>query len=76
MLVNLGVPWVILGHSERRALLNEANEVSNIALVSFICLLYGSLPKQFLLLWWCLCYKLMDSLFCSRHNLSFLCFSL
>ncbi|KAJ4971726.1 hypothetical protein NE237_004825 [Protea cynaroides] len=26
MLVNLGVPWVILGHSERRALLNESNE--------------------------------------------------
>ena len=26
MLVNLNVPWVILGHSERRALLNESNE--------------------------------------------------
>ncbi|XP_043689054.1 triosephosphate isomerase, cytosolic [Telopea speciosissima] len=26
MLVNLGIPWVILGHSERRALLNESNE--------------------------------------------------
>ncbi|GMI97109.1 CYTOSOLIC ISOFORM TRIOSE PHOSPHATE ISOMERASE, triosephosphate isomerase [Hibiscus trionum] len=26
MLVNLGVPWVIIGHSERRALLNESNE--------------------------------------------------
>ncbi|XP_020267227.1 triosephosphate isomerase, cytosolic-like isoform X2 [Asparagus officinalis] len=26
MLVNLGVPWVILGHSERRALLAESNE--------------------------------------------------
>eukprot|EP00850_Spirogloea_muscicola_P007534 SM000038S14347 [mRNA] locus=s38:288979:291396:- [translate_table: standard] len=26
MLVNLGVPWVILGHSERRALINESNE--------------------------------------------------
>uniref|UniRef100_K3XMB3 Triosephosphate isomerase, cytosolic n=1 Tax=Setaria italica TaxID=4555 RepID=K3XMB3_SETIT len=26
MLVNLGVPWVILGHSERRALLGESNE--------------------------------------------------
>jgi len=25
-LVNLGIPWVILGHSERRALLNESNE--------------------------------------------------
>ncbi|KAM7265250.1 hypothetical protein ACFE04_002933 [Oxalis oulophora] len=29
MLVNLGVPWVILGHSERRALLKESNEVSS-----------------------------------------------
>ncbi|KAJ6892169.1 hypothetical protein NC651_025385 [Populus alba x Populus x berolinensis] len=26
MLVNLGIPWVILGHSERRSLLNESNE--------------------------------------------------
>jgi len=26
MLVNLDIPWVILGHSERRALLNETNE--------------------------------------------------
>jgi len=26
MLVNLQVPWVILGHSERRSLLNESNE--------------------------------------------------
>ncbi|KAK9755230.1 hypothetical protein RND81_01G011300 [Saponaria officinalis] len=26
MLVNLGINWVILGHSERRALLNETNE--------------------------------------------------
>ncbi|XP_059666255.1 triosephosphate isomerase, cytosolic [Cornus florida] len=26
MLVNLGIPWVILGHSERRQLLNESNE--------------------------------------------------
>ncbi|CAI9293561.1 unnamed protein product [Lactuca saligna] len=26
MLANLGVPWVIRGHSERRALLNETNE--------------------------------------------------
>ncbi|GJU46073.1 kinase-like domain-containing protein [Tanacetum coccineum] len=26
MLANLGVPWVILGHSERRALLSETNE--------------------------------------------------
>ncbi|CAN1329285.1 Triosephosphate isomerase, cytosolic, partial [Linum perenne] len=26
MLVNLDIPWVILGHSERRALLNESDE--------------------------------------------------
>ncbi|KAI8019984.1 hypothetical protein LOK49_LG04G00703 [Camellia lanceoleosa] len=26
MLVNMGIPWVIPGHSERRALLNESNE--------------------------------------------------
>ncbi|PHT57566.1 Triosephosphate isomerase, cytosolic [Capsicum annuum] len=26
MLVNLGIPWVILGHSERRLLLNESND--------------------------------------------------
>ncbi|KAG8495013.1 hypothetical protein CXB51_012718 [Gossypium anomalum] len=26
MLVNLSIPWVIIGHSERRALLNESNE--------------------------------------------------
>lgn len=26
MLVNLDIPWVILGHSERRQLLNETNE--------------------------------------------------
>ncbi|KAG5608991.1 hypothetical protein H5410_020272 [Solanum commersonii] len=26
MLVNLGIPWVILGHSERRAILGESNE--------------------------------------------------
>ncbi|GMP49370.1 hypothetical protein CsSME_00016372 [Camellia sinensis var. sinensis] len=26
MLVNLGIPWVILGHSERRLLLNESSE--------------------------------------------------
>ncbi|PPR97597.1 hypothetical protein GOBAR_AA23100 [Gossypium barbadense] len=29
MLVNLGIPWVIIGHSERRALLNESNEVTD-----------------------------------------------
>ncbi|CAL5412907.1 unnamed protein product [Camellia sinensis] len=27
MLVNMGIPWVILGHSEMRALLNKSNEV-------------------------------------------------
>lgn len=27
MLVNLEVPWVIIGHSERRLILNESNEV-------------------------------------------------
>lgn len=26
ILVNLGIPWVIIGHSERRALLGESNE--------------------------------------------------
>ncbi|CAI9296383.1 unnamed protein product [Lactuca saligna] len=26
MLLNLGIPWVIVGHSERRALMNESNE--------------------------------------------------
>lgn len=26
MLVNLNIPWVILGHSERRLILNESNE--------------------------------------------------
>ncbi|KAM7492036.1 hypothetical protein LguiA_034957 [Lonicera macranthoides] len=26
MLVNLGIPWVIIGHSERRNLFNESNE--------------------------------------------------
>lgn len=33
MLVNLSIPWVIIGHSERRALLNESNEVSYVGLV-------------------------------------------
>ncbi|URD81324.1 triosephosphate isomerase [Musa troglodytarum] len=28
MLVNLDIPWVILGHSERRQLLSESNEAS------------------------------------------------
>lgn len=28
MLVNLGIPWVILGHSERRLILKESNEVT------------------------------------------------
>jgi triosephosphate isomerase len=29
MLVNLDIPWVILGHSERRAILNESSEVGD-----------------------------------------------
>lgn len=32
MLVNLDIPWVILGHSERRALLGESNEVLTVEL--------------------------------------------
>ncbi len=28
MLEDIKVPWVVLGHSERRALLNESEEVS------------------------------------------------
>lgn len=32
MLVNLDIPWVILGHSERRQLLNETNEVQTFLL--------------------------------------------
>ncbi|CAN1282831.1 Triosephosphate isomerase, cytosolic, partial [Linum perenne] len=28
MLLNLDIPWVILGHSERRALLNESDDVA------------------------------------------------
>ena len=34
MLVNLNIPWVILGHSERRLLLKESNEVK---LCSLFC---------------------------------------
>ena len=30
MLVNLGIPWVIIGHSERRSLLNESSEVTRL----------------------------------------------
>lgn len=30
MLVNLDIPWVILGHSERRQLLNESSEVQSV----------------------------------------------
>ncbi|KAJ4795873.1 Triosephosphate isomerase [Rhynchospora pubera] len=29
MLVNLGIPWVILGHSERRSLLGESNDITH-----------------------------------------------
>jgi len=30
MLVNLEIPWVIIGHSERRQLLQESNEVQSV----------------------------------------------
>ncbi|KAI3763528.1 hypothetical protein L2E82_13442 [Cichorium intybus] len=33
MLVNLGIPWVIIGHSERRALMNESNEIDRMMLI-------------------------------------------
>lgn len=49
MLVNLGIPWVILGHSERRQLLNESSEVRSVELLSVYIL------KKFPLCW--LCYK-------------------
>ena len=35
MLEDIKVPWVILGHSERRALLNESEEVSLISQVQY-----------------------------------------
>lgn len=40
MLVNLDIPWVILGHSERRALLGESNEVifSELFLFEILCM--------------------------------------
>lgn len=30
MLVNMDIPWVIIGHSERRLILGESNEVSHV----------------------------------------------
>lgn len=30
--MNLGIPWVIIGHSERRLILNESNEVTTDAI--------------------------------------------
>lgn len=39
MLVNLGVPWVIIGHSERRQILQETNEVQSV-LLSLIYILF------------------------------------
>ena len=41
MLVNLDIPWVILGHSERRALLNESNEVGDLLILKKLLSLYG-----------------------------------
>ena len=42
MLLNLGVTWVILGHSERRLIMNESNEVTFVAesLVYHLSFLY------------------------------------
>ncbi|CAH2064052.1 unnamed protein product [Thlaspi arvense] len=40
MLVNLDIPWVILGHSERRALLNESNEVDRVSNWSKVVIAY------------------------------------
>lgn len=37
MLANLRIPWVIIGHSERRALFNESNEVIHIYIYTYIC---------------------------------------
>lgn len=37
MLVNLGIPWVILGHSERRLLLGESNEVNSFTVILEFC---------------------------------------
>ncbi|KAL6275849.1 hypothetical protein ACE6H2_019450 [Prunus campanulata] len=36
MLVNLGIPWVIVGHSERRLILNESNEVTSGQILSLV----------------------------------------
>ncbi|GFY82174.1 triosephosphate isomerase [Actinidia rufa] len=36
MLVNLGIPWVILGHSERRLILNESNDACICPLIPYI----------------------------------------
>lgn len=38
MLANLRIPWVIIGHSERRALFNESNEVIYIYTHTFVIL--------------------------------------
>lgn len=38
MLVNLKIPWVVLGCSERRQFFNESNEVISISTVTCICL--------------------------------------
>ena len=43
MLVNLSIPWVILGHSERRALLNESNEVSYVMMPLVLLFTYYSI---------------------------------
>jgi hypothetical protein len=59
MLVNLGIPWVILGHSERRSLLNESNEVNYMILMcisytlNICCLACTTIPSIKLFLYWC-----------------------
>lgn len=43
MLINVGVTWVIIGHSERRALLKESNEVSKYPVKTVIYIYYSLL---------------------------------
>ena len=38
MLEDIKVPWVILGHSERRQLLKESEEVTNLSTLYQVCL--------------------------------------
>lgn len=68
MLANLGVPWVILGHSERRALLNETNEVP-----FSLCRFYSAYSNQFTLF----LVNILISVVCKllkKFSFSFSCF--